>query len=191
MQGSIEKGVEIFTDLKDGNLDDLIEDDKMTKTRLNNVLYHVLQALDFLANQNLIHRDVKPENIFYIDRDGNCRFQLGDFGLCNSVVTARTFVGSLMFMAPEVTADSSMLQTPKIDVWSLFVTMAYTMDVAGYRTKSLQTRAQFIDTAQAAAGMDQLKPLASMAIIDPGKRASAAQMLVRIYGGQGLSTPRK
>lgn len=37
-----------------------------------------MQALHFLHNHNILHLDVKPDNLF---RDSNGSFKLGDFGL--------------------------------------------------------------------------------------------------------------
>ena len=77
----------------------------------------ILQALDFLAVKGIVHRDVKPENILY-EAYGHLgeeyRFQLGDFGLCNSTVDAVTCVGTPFYMAPEVFQHGT--QTDKMDV---------------------------------------------------------------------------
>jgi serine/threonine protein kinase len=82
---------------------------------------------------------VKPENILYISQpDGQYQFQLGDFGLCNRAIDATTHTGSYLYMAPEMFRKGG--QTPKLDVWSLFVTMLWTLDVEGFRWKSNRFR---------------------------------------------------
>lgn len=58
------------------------------------VLGQMLSALDYLASNNLIHRDVKPENILYSDEKGSYLFQLADLGLVNHRSQATTFCGT-------------------------------------------------------------------------------------------------
>jgi serine/threonine protein kinase len=78
---------------------------------------------------------VKPENILYISPlDGQCQFQLGDFGLCNRAVDAATFAGSRLYMAPEMFREGG--QIHKVDVWSLFVTMLWILDIGEFRQRS-------------------------------------------------------
>lgn len=150
----------------------------------------MLRALDCLANLGIIHRDLKPANILYsLNASGQPEFQLGDFGLCNRVFHAVTEVGTPLFMAPEVRQCEP--QTAKVDVWSLFVTMLWTLDVNGFR----QTRFANYTDAQvavslAASNAKTVSPIKEMAIINPEKRASAAQMLVKCFNGEGLSTKR-
>ena len=57
-----------------------------------------------LVKMNIIHRDVKPENILL--HDGVAK--LGDFGFCRPLkpgLTVRTRVGSPIYMAPEILFD--------------------------------------------------------------------------------------
>ena len=133
---------------------------------------------------------MKPENILYVSRDGQYHFQLGDFGLCNRLVHAASFVGSLTYMAPEMFGGGE--QTHKVDIWSLFVTMLWTLDAEGFRQKSNR----FVTIADvqeavlsAASNVDRVSKIREMAIVNPVDRASAAQMLVKLFEGKGLSTP--
>lgn len=58
-------------------------------------------ALALCRDQNIIHRDIKPQNVFISDH-GN--FKLGDFGIAKTVErTSRgTKIGTYKYMAPEV-----------------------------------------------------------------------------------------
>jgi serine/threonine protein kinase len=62
----------------------------------------IVLALEHLHQQGIIHRDLKPENIL-LNSDGN--LCLTDFGLSKAIEegqTARTFCGTLEYMAPEM-----------------------------------------------------------------------------------------
>ncbi|KAK4204866.1 kinase-like protein [Triangularia verruculosa] len=192
-QGWDDLRVEIFMGLKEGNLESLVEKvgQSYISTIAETVFNHMLQALDFLAVKKIIHRDVKPENILYISRgDAGHHFQLGDFGVCNNFNNATTVVGTPAFMAPEIQNGT---QTCKMDVWSLFVTMLWTLDVKRFRQKSQNFASQdSVYQAVSAAAVDPIvNPIREMARTDPEERASAAQMLVKCFGRVGLTTPQK
>jgi serine/threonine protein kinase len=86
----------------------------------------MLQALMYLHSQNILHRDVKPDNILYninssaYEMGDPHTFFLADFGLSKFQDFSRTRAGSMLYMAPEV-INASETQTSKLDVWSLGV----------------------------------------------------------------------
>ena len=77
----------------------------------------IAQGLRDCHNKGIIHRDVKPDNIF-VNESGN--FKLGDFGVSRSKPGSRevlSFKGTLSYMAPEV---YRMLSTDeRSDIYSL------------------------------------------------------------------------
>lgn len=179
--------------LKEGTLESLVESGADACAVANSVFPQMLQALDFLAWKGIVHRDVKPATILYVSQpDGHYQFQLGDFGLCNRIVDAATFAGASLYMPPEMFQEG--VQTHKVDVWSLFVTMLWTLDASEFRRRS--DRFKSVAEAQqavlsAASNLDSVSKIQEMAIINPEERASAAQMLLKHFNGLGLSTPRK
>lgn len=154
------------------------------------VFRHMLQAIDFLAVQNFVHRDIKPENILYVFRQGQYQFQLGDFGLSQRQTIAKSIeeaqiAGTIPYMAPEVFRG---VQTHKADVWALFVTMMWTFDVNEFRRAEIKTPESAEAAVLSAASYYRFALIREMARPDPNERASAAQLLVKINNGQGLST---
>lgn len=180
-------------ELKPGNLEHLIKnhlsigEPRSTKP----FLHQMLQALDYLASKEIIHRDDKPENILCTSTpDGSYLYQLADFGLANIVANSRTFAGTETFMAPELDQRFQVPQTPKMDVWSLFITLAYAANIAGFRGRPLQTTPLKVRAAQDAANGRDFRALRRMAIADPDQRASAGDMLDALFQGEGRTTPR-
>jgi serine/threonine protein kinase len=80
----------------------------------------VLSALEYLAEQNLIHRDVSPGNILIPD-DENRPIRLIDFGLATLREQATTSVGTPRYRPPEVDRGGNWL--PSCDIYSLGVVM--------------------------------------------------------------------
>lgn len=79
----------------------------------------LLEAFKILNKYNIMHRDLKPDNIFF----HNGCLKLGDFGFCKTLGNANdmasTMLGSPIYMAPEVLKGEA--YTSKADIWSLGV----------------------------------------------------------------------
>ncbi|KAI4125419.1 MAG: hypothetical protein LQ338_004252 [Usnochroma carphineum] len=178
--------------LKKGSLADLVYNGafKGSLNLLDVVSFQILQGLDYLAVQEIVHRDLKPENVlFTVSNDGqDYTLVISDFGLCNFASNALTYAGTPRFMAPEILFNKGQKQTTKVDVWSFFATLAWAGDAAGFSTKIFNTPTEVVNGVRAAA--EVFYQLKSMAEVDPYHRASAAQMLVLLYEGNGLTTPR-
>lgn len=62
----------------------------------------VLRGLAHIHKKNMIHRDIKPHNLL-TNRQGEVK--ISDFGLArtlnDNLSSAKTFVGTLLYMAPE------------------------------------------------------------------------------------------
>ncbi|KAH8661148.1 kinase-like domain-containing protein [Ilyonectria robusta] len=76
-------------------------------------------ALRYIHSQNIIHRDIKPDNVL-LDADGHVH--LTDFNVASDVVAGRTLTsksGTLAYLAPEVYAGKG--YDVRADWWSLGV----------------------------------------------------------------------
>ncbi|KAK9720275.1 Serine/threonine-protein kinase Nek5 [Basidiobolus ranarum] len=75
-------------------------------------------ALSHIHNMNIIHRDVKTQNIFLTNMQK--RIKVGDFGISRilkGAEKARTMIGTPYYMSPEVYQNKPYDQ--KTDVWAL------------------------------------------------------------------------
>ncbi|CAM9947140.1 unnamed protein product [Ectocarpus sp. 12 AP-2014] len=75
-------------------------------------------ALRYIHEKNVLHRDLKPMNVFLT---GSGTIKLGDFGIAKvlecTADMARTRIGTLVYMAPEVMGVEP--YGHKADMWSL------------------------------------------------------------------------
>ncbi|KFY47547.1 hypothetical protein V496_10585 [Pseudogymnoascus sp. VKM F-4515 (FW-2607)] len=168
--------IKIMMPLREGSLSQLgTLDPNRHKDILATMLYQMLLALDYLAGQGICHRDVKPDNILYQKKNGYFIFQLADLGLINTAADAITFCGTPIFMAPEL-HDNPRLQTPAVDIWSLFVTVASAMGFIDCGRLRYATRPE-ITQAILNVAASNLPEFRNMAQVDRSQRASAATML--------------
>ena len=85
----------------------------------------ICQALELCAQKGIIHRDIKPQNIF-VNEFGD--FKLGDFGIARTMdhTTKATKTGTYAYMAPEV--YSGRPYGASVDIYSLGLVLYWTLN---------------------------------------------------------------
>jgi serine/threonine protein kinase len=185
--------VEIYMELADGSLRTIFAPGRnpLPPLVIKDLFKHILQALDYLDSRSMMHGDVKPDNILVsiLPQNSYC-FKLGDFGLCKLAISECTQAGSMVYMAPELTQRQT--RTSKADMWSLFLTMVWAYNINNFhqRERDLENPIDILEVAFGT-GDKRVEAIREMAATIPDERASAAQMLMKHFQGEGSSTPRE
>lgn len=91
---------------------------RMKKSHLQCYMFQLARALSFIHAQNILHRDMKPENVL-VDPATKV-LKLADFGSAKQVqpgMKNTTYICSRFYRAPELILDRD-LYGPPIDMWS-------------------------------------------------------------------------
>ena len=93
------------------------------------ITYQISQALSYMHQHGIIHRDIKLENVMLSNNRLNCNAKLADFGLAQWLDTTPAIdfdqsgqlktrvAGTTGYQAPEVISHGA--HSPVSDVWSL------------------------------------------------------------------------
>lgn len=98
------------------SLPDYVRENGMTVSEVIRLGIDICSALELCRRNNIIHRDIKPQNIFVSKYGG---FKLGDFGVAKvSKINDRAdMVGTYSYMAPEVYKGNA--YDDRVDIYSL------------------------------------------------------------------------
>lgn len=108
-------------------------------------------ALDFCGKRNIIHRDIKIENIFVNDFGD---YKLGDFGIActkDDLLANFTTKGTLNYMAPEMVNGGG--YDHRVDIYALGVVLYRLLN--GNRQPFLDTAEQLLDHDQRQKAMER------------------------------------
>ncbi|XP_029344388.1 serine/threonine-protein kinase NIM1 isoform X4 [Acyrthosiphon pisum] len=159
----------------------LISEGRMHESEAKNIFSQIVLAVKHLHDRNIVHRDIKAENVFLSSRGVA---KLGDFGFSITVSNnekLETFCGSPPYAAPELFLDERYVGRP-VDVWSLGVLLFFmttaTMPFLGDNMAGLR-KSILAGHVEAPASMSQLLKslIESMLNTTPEHRFNIDQVL--------------
>jgi MAP/microtubule affinity-regulating kinase len=84
------------------NLGEILEFGALNETIARTLFHQMISSLSYLHSKNIIHRDIKPQNILF---DKNYNLKIADFGLSTKITNdnkPKTICGSDSFKSPEL-----------------------------------------------------------------------------------------
>ncbi|KAF5843445.1 kinase-like domain-containing protein [Dunaliella salina] len=84
-------------------------------------LFQMLRCLNYMHHANVLHRDLKPQNILV---NADCTLKICDLGLARTASTEKSndfwtdYVATRWYRAPELCGSFSATYTPQVDIWS-------------------------------------------------------------------------
>jgi serine/threonine protein kinase len=170
-----------------GSLDDLMAlQPRLPEKRVLEIGIQVAKGLRAAHRRGLIHRDVKPANILFVDEHAA---KIGDFGLASSA-TQRWGIGGVVWGTPEYVAPERLNNNPedfRSDIYSLGATLFHA--IAGKppieastnsATALLESKQRPLDLQATAPDISEAtaEVLQRMIASDPAQRFSAYDDLV-------------
>lgn len=157
----------------------------------------ILQGLVHIHSLNVVHRDLKPDNIFIsVGQDGANNIKIGDFGLASKgqIAAAQAVhgtldsadqtrsVGTSIYVAPEVRSGGTGQYTTKVDLYSLgimFFEMCYHPMLGMERARVLEEvrKPRPALPSDFDSGTAQAEIILSLVVHNPKDRPSSAALL--------------
>uniref|UniRef100_A0A8C4F4E3 non-specific serine/threonine protein kinase n=1 Tax=Dicentrarchus labrax TaxID=13489 RepID=A0A8C4F4E3_DICLA len=166
---------------KNGEIFDyLAKHGRLSELEARRKFWQILSAVEYCHNRNIVHRDLKAENLLL---DGHMNIKIADFGFGNFFQPGEplaTWCGSPPYAAPEV-FEGQQYEGPQLDIWSMGVVLYVlvcgalpfdgpTLPVLRQRVLEGRFRIPYFMTE------DCEHLIRRMLVLDPSKRLSVAQI---------------
>ena len=170
-------------------LDYIIQHGSLREHHARKFARGIASALQYLHANNIVHRDLKIENIM-ISTSGEIK--IIDFGLSNVFDKRKllhTFCGSLYFAAPELLKATPYVG-PEVDIWSfgvvLYVLVCGKVPFDDENSSVLHEKIKKgkVDYPNHLS-IEVISLLSKMLVVDPSKRASLKQVVAHPWMNRG------
>ena len=105
---------------KGGELTQLINDkEPIPEEKIKDIFKQIYNAVQYLHNKNIIHRDLKTNNIVFLDKE-QTHAAIIDFGISSTSCGGDVLkAGTLKYLPPEILNGETFKNSIKIDMWAL------------------------------------------------------------------------
>ena len=114
-----------------GELTDYVQKKgRLDEIEARKILIQIISAIAYCHSSGVVHRDLKLENVLFLDDPEDLQVKVIDFGIsgvCTTFQTDKVDAGTVAYMPPE--AFEGVINTaPSLDVWAIglmFYAMLY------------------------------------------------------------------
>ncbi|XP_043936903.1 serine/threonine-protein kinase SIK3 [Protopterus annectens] len=177
-----ERMIYLVTEFASGGeiFDHLVAHGRMAEKEARKKFKQIVAAVHFCHCRNIVHRDLKAENLLL---DANLSIKIADFGFSNLFTPGqllKTWCGSPPYAAPEL-FEGKEYDGPKVDIWSLgvvlYVLVCGALPFDGSTLQNLRARVlsgKFRIPFFMSTECEHL--IRHMLVLDPSKRLSMEQI---------------
>lgn len=160
---------------------------RLTEEQSRCVFYQMTEAVNYLHNKGITHRDIKPDNVLLKDHGEFTLVKLSDFGLSKLVIEGtymKSLLGTPTYTAPEVLRTDVVTYTSKVDVWSMGVmlfamlsgTLPFAEDYGNIHKQITLGRYAFLAECWKEVSQSALKLIKKMLVVQPEIRINVNQI---------------
>ncbi|CAG8037245.1 unnamed protein product [Penicillium salamii] len=166
----------------------------LRESEARQICFQILHGLQSLHENQFVHRDLKPQNVFVKSKGPHWHVKIGDFGFSKRYTektTLQSKVGTQLYLAPELlrlyppgfNPENLRHYTSLVDTWSLGVMLFYLL-CHDYPFTREQTLSSFVQTSSfpswrklQSVSKEGLGFIKRLLVADPTMRLSAKEAL--------------
>ncbi|KAL4854215.1 Calcium/calmodulin-dependent protein kinase type 1D [Chlorella vulgaris] len=178
--------VYLFMEMLEGGelLDAVLEKGHYSEGDARSVFLQIIKAIQYLHSREIVHRDLKLENLLLVRKGDISHIKIADFGLARRYIgpsALTTICGTPQYVAPEIIKGGPTHYGPECDLWSagviLFILLGGYPPFYDESEPKLKGRFDFNDDVWTAVSEDAKDMIRKLLAVDPQQRMTISQVL--------------